>query len=104
MFPYEDSKILSVCPYPEKRNHPSFVNISPTVVNDTSMERSSCVVHYRNPKIRFSFQKKSKSNFDLCRRAEITLFSLANMSPTVVIDSSMERSSIEATSLPAPVK
>ena len=23
---------VSVCPYPEKRNHPSFVNISPTVV------------------------------------------------------------------------
>ena len=32
MFPYEDSKILSVCPYPEKRNHPGFVNISPTLV------------------------------------------------------------------------
>ena len=35
MFPYEDSKIVSVCqsicPYPEKRNLPSFVNISPIV-------------------------------------------------------------------------
>ena len=32
---------LSVCPYPEKRNHPGFVHISPTLVIDTSMERSS---------------------------------------------------------------
>ena len=48
MFPYEDSKILSVCLsgclYPEKRNHSSFVNISLTLVIDTSMERSSLVV------------------------------------------------------------
>ena len=41
MFPCEDSKTLSVCPYPEKRNHHSFLNISPTLVIDTSMERSS---------------------------------------------------------------
>ena len=33
MFPYEDSKTLSVCPYPEKRY--GFVNISPTLVIDT---------------------------------------------------------------------
>ena len=32
MFPCEDSKTVSVCPYPEKRNHPSFFNISRTVV------------------------------------------------------------------------
>ena len=35
MFPYEDYEIVSVCqsicPYPEKRNLPSFVNISPIV-------------------------------------------------------------------------
>ena len=46
MFPYEDSKTVSVCPYPEKRNHLSFVNISPTLVIDTSMERSSRVLHH----------------------------------------------------------
>ena len=38
MFPYEDSDIVSVCPfvypYPEKLNHFCFVNITPTVVND----------------------------------------------------------------------
>ena len=48
MFPYEDSKIVSVCPYPEKGNHPCFVNISPTLVIDTSMERSSRVLHHGN--------------------------------------------------------
>ena len=60
MFPCEDSKIVSVCPYPEKRNHLSFVNISPTLVIDTSMERSSRVLQYGNPTIWFSSQKKSK--------------------------------------------
>ena len=38
MFPYEDSKTVSVCPYPEKINHPGFANISPTLVIDASME------------------------------------------------------------------
>ena len=49
MFPYDVSEILSVCPYPEKRNHPGFVNISPTLVIDTSMERSSRVLQHGNP-------------------------------------------------------
>ena len=31
-------------PYPEKKNHLSFVNISPTLVIDTSMEKSSRVL------------------------------------------------------------
>ena len=43
MFPCDDFKTVSVCLYPEKRNHPGFVNISPTLVIDTSMERSSRV-------------------------------------------------------------
>ena len=49
---------LSVCPHPEKRYHHSFVNISPTLVIDTSMERSSRVLHHGNPKIWFFFSKK----------------------------------------------
>ena len=42
-----------VCPYPEKRNHPGFVNISPTLLIDTSMviDISSRVLHHGNPKI-----------------------------------------------------
>ena len=51
MFPYEDSKTVSVCPYHEKRNHSGFVNISPTLVIDASMERSSRVLHQGNPNL-----------------------------------------------------
>ena len=40
-----------------KRWYHSFVNISPTLVIDTSMERSSRVLHHGNPKIWF-FSKK----------------------------------------------
>ena len=47
----------SVCLHPEKRNHLSFVNISPTLVIDTSMERSSRVLHHGNPKM-WNFFKK----------------------------------------------
>ena len=41
MFPFDDSEILSVCPYPDKRNNSTFVNICLTVVIDRSIERSS---------------------------------------------------------------
>ena len=43
MFQFEDSKIVSVGLYPEKRNQPSFVHISSTLLIDASMERSSRV-------------------------------------------------------------
>ena len=56
------SVCLSVCPHPEKRYHHSFVNISPTLVIDTSTERSSRVLQHGNQKIRFFFQKSSKFN------------------------------------------
>ena len=62
----------SVCPHPEKRNHHSFVNISPTLVIDTSMKRSSRVLHMGTRKSDFFFFFKS-SKFDFWRRAEITL-------------------------------
>ena len=48
---------LSVCPHPEKRYHHSFVNISPTLVIDTSIERSSRVLHHGNPEM-WNFFKK----------------------------------------------
>ena len=61
---------------PEKRSHHSFVNISPTLVIDTSMERSSRELQQWNPKIWFFFfQKCPKLNFDSCWRSEITLAS-----------------------------
>ena len=39
-------------------NQLNFVDISPTLVIDTSMERSSRVPHHGNPKIWILFQKK----------------------------------------------
>ena len=62
LFPYEDSKTVSVCPsvspYPEKRRHHSFVNISPTLVIDTSMEKSSWVLYYTMEVQQFEFFSK----------------------------------------------
>ena len=85
------SVCLSICPYPEKRNHHSFVNISPTLVIDTSMERSSQVLHDAKPKF-FFFQKSSKFEFWLVLKSWNNL-SFVNISPTLVIDTWMERSS-----------
>ena len=73
-------------------NHLSFVNISPTLVIDTSMERSSRVLHHGNPKIGFFFQKSSKFEFWLLTKSWNHL-SFVNISPILVIDTSMERSS-----------
>ena len=44
-----------ICPYPEKRNRPGFIDISPTLVIDTSMERCSRVVKHKY------YKKKKKS-------------------------------------------
>ena len=92
MFPCEDSKTVSVrpsiCPYPEKRYHHSFVNISPTLVIDTSMERSLRVLHHGNPI--FFFKKSSKFEFWLLTKSWNHL-SFVNISLTLVIDASMER-------------
>ena len=69
-------------------NHLSFVNISPTLVIDTSMERSSRVLHHGNPKIWIFFQKSSKFEFWLLTKSwNHHIF--VNISPTLV----MERSS-----------
>ena len=43
----------SVCTYPEKRSHPGFINISPKLVIDTSMKRSSRVLHHENTPKKF---------------------------------------------------
>ena len=58
---------IEFCPYPdfpyaEKRNRPGFVDISPTLVIDTSTERSSRVLQHGNQKIDFFFQKSLKLN------------------------------------------
>ena len=86
----------SVCPHPEKRNHHSFVNISPTLVIDASMERSSRVLQHGNPKIWFFFQKRLKFEIWLLTKSWNHL-SLVDISPTLVIDTSMERYSRSST-------
>ena len=58
MFPYEDSKTVSVCPYPEKRNRPTFVNNSPTIINDTWTEKSSRVLYISWETKKIIFLKK----------------------------------------------
>ena len=88
MWGFQNRVCLSVCPHPEKRYHHSFVNISPTLVIDTSMERSSRVLHHGNPKIWFFFSKK----FEICLLTKSwNHLSFINISPTLVIDTSMER-------------
>ena len=73
-------------------NHLSFVNISPTLVINTSMERSSRVLHHGNPKnLNFS-QNSSKFEFWLLTMSWNHL-SFVNISPTLVIDTSIEWSS-----------
>ena len=58
---------------PKSWNHLSFVNISPTLVIDTSTERSSRVLQHENQEIWFFFHKKYEIEFDLCWRAEINI-------------------------------
>ena len=81
---------LSVYPHPEKRNHHSFVNISPILVIDVSLERSSRVLQHVYPKILIFFQKSSKFEFLLLTKSWNHL-SFVDISPTLVIDTSMER-------------
>ena len=50
----------SVCPHPEKRNPLSFVNISPTLVIDASMEGLHEYYTMETQKFDFFFQKSSK--------------------------------------------
>ena len=81
-----------VCPHPEKRNHHSFVNISPTLVIDASMERSSRGLQQGNSKIWIYFPKSLKFEIWLLTKSWNHL-SFVDISPTLVIDTSMERSS-----------
>ena len=73
-------------------NHLSFVNISPTIVIDTSMERSSRVLQHGNPKIWFFFSKKFEIEFWLVSKSW-NHPNFVNISHTIVIYTSMERSS-----------
>ena len=93
---------LSICPYPEKRNQPWLRQyqsyISKWYING-KVFTSTTPWKPKNLKKK-NFKKVRNSNFDLWRRAEITLvskswnhLSFVNISPILVIDTSMERSS-----------
>ena len=83
----------SVCSYPENRNHLSFVNISPTLVIDTSMERSSQVLQHGNQMFFKKFENEFWLVFWLLPKCW-NHTSFVNISPIVVIiDTSIERSS-----------
>ena len=89
MFPYEDSEIVSVCPYPEKKKHHSLVNISPRVETDTWMERSLKVLQHEN--LKFSFQRKSKLSFELYFDFCWTDYCFFNIGSAGVNDARIER-------------
>ena len=80
-------------------NHLSFVNISPTLVIDTSMERSSRVLHHGNPEMWKFFEKFEIDKFEFCPYPEFPYAEkkkrpgFVNISPTLVINASTERSS-----------
>ena len=78
-------------PYSKKRNHRSFVDISPTLIIDTSMERSSQDTAWR-PRIIYFFQKISKLtklNFFRTYPEKRNNPRFVNISPTLVIDTTM---------------
>ena len=83
---------IRILTFTKSWNHLSFVNISPTLVIDTSMERFSRVLHHGNSKIGSFFQKSSKFEFWLLTKSWNHL-SFVNITPTLVIDTSRERSS-----------
>ena len=90
MFLYEGSKTLSVRPYPEKINRPDFVSISPTLVVDTSMERSSEYYSIETQKIYF-FSVKFELEF--CSYPECPYPEKRNHAGLNNIDTSIEKSS-----------
>ena len=80
-------------------NHLSFVNNSPTLVIDTSMERSSRVLHHGNPEMWKFFKKFEIDKIEFCPYPEFPYAEkkkrpgFFNISPIWVIDTSTERSS-----------
>ena len=74
----------------------SFVNISPTLVIDTSIERSSRVLQHMETPIFFFVSKKFEIEFcpypDFPYAEKRNHHSFVNISPTLVIYTSTERS------------
>ena len=93
-FEIDENEIF--CRYPKKRNRPVFIDISPTLLIDTSIERCSRVLQHRNPKSWFFVQKSlklKKLNFFLPYPEKRNRPGFVNISPELVIHTSMEWSS-----------
>ena len=105
MFPYEDSKTvsvcpsvcrsvcLSICPYPVKRNHHAQLRQYQSYISNWFI--NGMVFTSTTPwklKNLIFFQKSLKFEFWLVTMSWNNL-SFVNISPTLVIDTSMERSS-----------
>ena len=88
---------LTVCSYPEKRNHPGFVNISFTSVIDASIEKFSQVATAWKPKNLIFFFFKNVWSWFLTWAKSQNHLNFANVTPTLVIYTSMERSSSTTT-------
>ena len=65
-FDFFFSKKFEICLLTKSWNHLSFVNMSPTLVIDTSMERSSRVQHHGNPEIWKFFKKFEIDEIEFC--------------------------------------
>ena len=78
---------------PRKKNHHNFVNISPTLVIDTSMEWSSRLLHHGNPEMWNFFKKFEIDEIEFCPYPEFPYAEkknhpgFVNISPALVIDS-----------------
>ena len=83
---------LTVYSYPEKRNHPGFVNISFTLIIHASIGKFSQVATAWKPKNLIFFFKNVWSWILTCANSQNHL-NFANITPTLVIYTSMERSS-----------
>ena len=77
------------CPYPEKRNHPGFVDISHTWKSYNGKVFTSTSYSMETQKFE-CFSRKFEIVFWLVPKSW-NLLSFVNISPTIVIDTSMER-------------
>ena len=84
---------IRILTFDKELNHLSFVNISPTLVIDTSMERSSRVLQTAwKPQNLIFFSKKYEIEFcpypDFPYAEKLNRPGFVNISPTLVIDTS----------------
>ena len=95
MFPYEDSRIVFVCPYPEKRYLPRFINISLSVGSKWYITgKVFTSTSYSIETHKFDFRFKKVLNWILtCTDNWIAKNHpiAVNISPSVVIDTWIER-------------